>query len=417
MVVNIFPKIVLSLALGALVGIEREKRGKGELVEGIRTFILVSLLGTLSGYFSEILNTTLVIFISLFLVGMLTILGYLSKVRKKHFGLTTEMAFILTFAIGLVVFFDSYPYYLSVSLSILLTFILVSKGFLHRFAKHLTETEIWDAAIFGIVAFIILPLLPSSLPKTIDPLGVLNPFVIWFSIVIVLTVSFLSYIAMKVFGAKKGLPLAGLLGGLASSTGVTIDMVQKVKTNRKILYSAVFAVVLASSTMFLRMLAVSFIFNSDVALKLVLPLAILSVSGFVLSFTSWKKISNDKTSISIKSPLALGSTLKYGIFFVFIFFISGLIKSYFGTKALYIVALVAGLIDVDAITMSYSSLAATVLSPGVAALGILIAGLSNTFSKWFLSRWMGNESMGVEVGKYFSILILIGIFSLLIIGI
>jgi uncharacterized membrane protein (DUF4010 family) len=414
MAIDVFTKIILSLALGALIGIEREKRGKGELVEGIRTFMLVSLLGALSGYFSQLLNSTLVIFIALFLVGILTILGYLSKVRKKHLGITTEIAFILTFIIGLVVFFDAYPYFLSISLSILLTFILVSKGFLHKFAKHLTEKEIWDAVIFGIVTFIILPLLPN---KNVDPFNTLNPFVIWLSIVIVLTVSFFSYIAMKVFGVRKGLPLAGLFGGFASSTGVTIDMAQKVRMNKKILYSAVFAVVLASSTMFLRVIAVSFIFNSDVALNLLLPLIILGVSGFVLSFVSWKKISNDKTSVSIKSPLNLFSTLKYGIFFVFVLFISNLAKNSFGTSALYLVALIAGLVEVDAITISYSSLAAVGLSPVVAASGILLAGLSNTASKWFLSRWIGNKKMGMEVGKYFIILILIGMFSLLLIGI
>jgi uncharacterized membrane protein (DUF4010 family) len=414
MIPEIFSKIVLSLALGALVGIEREKRGKGELVAGIRTFMLVSLLGTLSGYFSQILNSTIIIAISLFLVGALTVLGYLSKVRRKHLGITTEIAFILTFIIGLVIFFDSYPYFLSVSLSILLTFILVSKSFSHKFAKHLTDKEIWDAIIFGIVTFIILPLLPRT---TIDPFNSINPFVIWLSIVIILGVSFFGYIAMKVFGPRKGLPLAGFLGGLASSTAVTIDMAQKVKTNKKIFYSAIFTVVLASSAKFLRMIAISFIFNTDVALKLFLPLVILSTSGFVLSLFSWKKVSHDKTSVSIKSPLALGSTLKYGLFFVVILFFSNLAKNFLGASALLIIAPITGLVDVDAITISFSSLAATGLSPTVAALGILLAGLSSIASKWFLSRWIGNKSMGMEVGKYFSILLLIGILSLVLIAI
>jgi uncharacterized membrane protein (DUF4010 family) len=408
----LFQKIVLSLAIGALVGIEREKRGRGELAEGLRTFMLVCLFGVLSGVFSDILQSNLPFLIAFFSVGVLTVFGYITKTRHGHLGLTTEIAFLSTFAIGIIIFFDSYPYFLSISLGILLTFVLISKEVLHRFAKQLKIKEIRDAVVFAILTFVILPMLPN---RTVDPFNALNPFVIWLSIVFVLSISFAGYIAMKVFGTKRGLALTGLFGGLASSTGVAIAMAENIRKNKRILYSATFAVIIASSTMFLRMIAVSSIFNFEVGLRLALPLAILAFAGYLLSFISWKKMLREKTSLSISSPLALKSALKFGVFFTAVLFISSLAKNYLGPLGLYVVALIAGLVEVDAVTISYSSLVVlnSAISPIVAANGILIAALANTFSKWMLVNWFGSRKMGLEVGKVFAVFIALGILFLL----
>lgn len=408
---EIFSKLLISLAIGALVGIEREMRGRGELVEGIRTFILISLLGTLSGYFSEtVIGNQYLIFIGFILVGILTIYGYRAKVLKtKHLGLTTEIAVLLTFVIGLLIYYDQYPYFLSVSMGIILTFILVSKEILHRFAKHLKIEEIWDALVFAILAFIILPILPN---RTIDPFNSVNPFLIWFAIVIVLSMNFLSYIAVKIFGVSRGITLTGLFGGMASSTAVSIDMAGKARQNKKIIYPAAFAVVVASTTMFLRMIILAGIFNPSQAVLLALPFVVLALAGYLLSINIWRKMEERKAFLELKSPLALGPAFKYGIFFSVIFLVSGFVRIYFGESGLILVALIAGLVDVDAITISYSTMALTTLSPLIATIGIVLAGLSNTFSKWFLVSWLGNKKLGLEVGKPFSVIIAIGIIIL-----
>jgi uncharacterized membrane protein (DUF4010 family) len=141
---------------------------------------------------------------------------------------------------------------------------------------------------------------------------------------------------------------------------------------------------------------------------------ILAFSGYLLSFKSWKKILKEKTTLSIGSPLALKPALKFGVFFTIVLFVSNLAKNYLGTTGLYLVALIAGLVEVDAITISYSSLAlGSALFSIVAVNGILIAALSNTFSKWLLVNWFGSRKMGFEVGKVFSVLIGLGLLSLL----
>ncbi|HLC39568.1 MAG TPA: DUF4010 domain-containing protein [archaeon] len=415
MVEEIFLKIILSLALGALIGIERERRGKGELVEGLRTFMLISLLGMLTVYFSiELLNSILPVFIAFIFVGLLTTVGYYVKTKGgkgKHIGMTTEIAFLVTFLIGLFVYFDAYPYFISVSLAILLTLILVSRESMHRFAKHVKEKEIWDAIIFAILTFIILPILPTKLVV----LGVdLNPFVIWLSIVFVLSISFAGYILMKVLGTRVGLGLTGLFGGLASSTAVAVSMAEKSRANKRIVYSAAFATIIASSTMFFRVVALATIINTEVALLLILPLGILGVVGYLMSYFMWKKNSREQAKVEIGSPLALKSALQFGIFFTVILFFANLVRTYVGEIGIYLVSLFSGLVDLDAINISLSTLAISSITPAIAARGIILAALANTASKWFLTRWLGSRAMSNEVGKSFAVIITVGIVLLFI---
>lgn len=405
----LFQKILLSLALGALVGIEREKRGKGELPEGLRTFVLVCLLGFLSALFSDMFKSNLSFLIAFFSVGALTALGYVAKTKRGHLGMTTEIAFLTMFAIGVIIFFDSYPYFLSISLGILLTFILIFKEMLHKFAKHLKIKEIRDAVIFAILTFIILPLLPN---KTVDPFNALNPFVIWLSLVLVLSIGFVGYIAMKTLGSKMGLVLTGLLGGVASSTAVSVSMAEKVRQNKKLLYSATFAVIIASSTMLLRTAFVSSVVNYNVGFLLLIPFSVIAFGGYLLSYLSWRKSMKEKPVLEIGSPLALKPAIKFTIIFVIILLLSKIAQNHFGYQGIYLIAIIAGLVELDAINISLSSLALTGLSPFTAVAGIILACISNTISKLVLVRWLGTKEMAVEVGKVFAVIVALGVFML-----
>ncbi len=407
MVELIFQKILLSLAIGALVGLERERRAKGETVAGFRTFMLVTLFGLLSGYMSGIFSSFVPIYAGLFSIGILAGLSYYAKFSsKKSIGLTTEIALILSFIIGLIVFFDVYPFFLTVSLGIILTLVLFSLETSHSFAKRIKQVEIRDAVIFAVLAFIILPLLPNN---AIDPIGALNPYKIWLSIVIVLSVSFAAYIAMKIFGSKYGSVMTGLLGGLVSSTAVSVDMADKVRKNKKILYSAAFAVIIASSTMFLRQLFVASAINHNLFIPLLLPMTILGVVGYIFSYIYWKKNRSGKSAIEIKSPLSLKSALQFSILLVVVLTVSKLAENYFGSTSIIAVALIAGLLDSDAMTISLSSLALNGLLGSTAVVGIILVGLSNTFMKWLLVRWLGNRKISAVVGKVFLVIIAVGI--------
>jgi uncharacterized membrane protein (DUF4010 family) len=405
MVEEIFLKILISLGIGALIGTEREHRGKGELAQGIRTFMLASLLGLLSTYFSTIFHSFLIFYISFLAVCTLTVLAYMNKIKSKHLGLTTEFAFLITFLLGVLVYFDNFPFYISISLSIFLFFTLASKELLHAFSKHLTKEEIWNFAIFAILSFVVLPILPN---KPIDPFNAINPFMIWASIVVVLSLSFVAYILMKIFGAKKGLILSGFLGGIVSSVAVTISMASQAKKNKKILYSAIFSILIASSTMFLRMFFLSTLFNLKLAPFLFFPLATLSILGYFSSLGFLEKVEKEKPKMMLKSPLDFKVALRFGIFFISSLFFVHVTKNYFGEMVIYPIAFITGLGDVDAVTISLSSLAYTSISPGVAVNGIILAALSNTLSKWLLVFWLGNREMASNIGKTFLALMIVG---------
>jgi uncharacterized membrane protein (DUF4010 family) len=411
----IFQKVILSLALGGIIGLERERVMPKKSFAGVRTFMFVCLLGFISTYISQdILNNFLLTVLSFIAVCALTVLNYFNRTfRFRQSGMTTELAFLLTFFIGLLIYFEDYPYFFSVALSILLTFMLFIKDKLHSMIKHISKKEIWSAIIFAIIAFIVYPLMPNY---AVDGYGVMNPHLIWTTLVIVLTISFAAYIAMKIFGVKRGIVLTGLFGGLASSTAVAVNMAENVKKNPKVLFSASFAVVIASSTMFLRMLFVSSLFNHNIALTLLVPLLLLGCSGYLLSFVIIKKYLKEKTTISIRSPLSLKLAFKFAVFFSFILIISKIGQTYFGSAGIYAVSLISGLVDVDALVVSLSTLSLSSISIATAAKGIVIASLSNTASKWFYVRWFGTKEMSFEVGRIFLVLIIQGILLLYFLG-
>jgi uncharacterized membrane protein (DUF4010 family) len=331
--------------------------------------------------------------------------------KNKTIGLTTEIALILTYFIGVIAFYESYPYILTVSLGIILTLILLSLETMHKFARHLTEKEIKDAVIFAILAFIILPILPN---EPIDPFGALNLHTVWFTIVLVLSVSFVAYVLMKVLGVRYGLMFTGLFGGVASSTAVTVSMSEKVRQNKRIIDYAIFAIVAASSTMFLRQVFIASVFNFDIIFSLLLPMLAISAFGYLLSFFVWKKAEKEKPEIKIDSPLALKPALKFAIIFSITLFLTNVLQQNFGITIVYPLALVAGLVDVDAITISLATSTLTGLPMHEAVIGIILAGLSNTFYKWFYLQCLGNKEMAIKVGKVFGLIILFGIFLLVL---
>jgi uncharacterized membrane protein (DUF4010 family) len=403
MITDLIIKLILSLALGALIGIERERRGAGELVEGMRTFMLLSFFATLSAYFYQFFNTILIVIVAFVIVGILTIFGYISKTRKKHFGLTTEIAFLLTFIIGLIVFFDSYPYIFSIATGLILTFILASKGRMHNFAHHLKEKEVWDAIFFAILVFVILPIVPNT-----TYFNFFNPFLVWLSIVLVLAMSFAGYIAMRIFGVRKGIALTGAFGGLVSSTSVTVAMSEETKKFPKIFNTAAFAITLASSTMFLRILAVDFFINTDVAMKIMMPMVVLAAVGYIVSFIIFKN-SKSEPKVNLGSPLAFKPAAAFGIFFIVVFIVSRLVGTYVGDAGILLFAFIAGLVEVDAINISLATLAISTITPTLAIHGIILAAVANTISKWFLSRTLGTSDLVKDVGKVFIFLIALGI--------
>jgi uncharacterized membrane protein (DUF4010 family) len=406
---NLILQFLIAIALGALIGLEREYarfRRRGHIFAGVRTFPLIALLGALAAYLGEQVSIWILI-VSIGLIGSLIIVAYFSLVHmdRRHSGATSEVAGLLTFFIGMLTFYG--PIRFAVALAVILTIILHLRSVLHHFAKKISPKEMADTITYAVLAFIILPFLPN---EWYGPLDLFNPFVLWLMVVLISGISFFGYALMKWFG-EKGVGLAGILGGLVSSTAVTLSFANRSKKGAA--KALALGVILANSIMFIRVLVEVFIINRPLFIKLLLPfLTLASISG-IFSYYLWQNVKQVKGKIDLKSPLSLKSALEFGALFALILALVKVADFYLASRGVYVVSLISGIADVDAITVSLSQLAKTTLDLETATKGILLAALTNVSVKGGMSWFIGGKQFRKYVVGLFTSLVIIGVIFLI----
>jgi len=402
---NILYGFFVAMLIGALIGMERErKRHRGIGGAGIRTFIIISLFGTLSAMISYLYFEYFVFVAFLGLLVIVSMSYFFTARVTKDWGVTTEFSTLVTFMLGFMCYFDEMRN-IAVILAIVLTVLLKFKKKMHRFVRGIDEQEMSDTLKFCIIAFVILPLLPDT---TIDPLNVFNPHQAWLLVVLISALSYLGYIMVKALGPEKGIGVTGLLGGLVSSTAVTATMASEVKSNGRLLRPGVFATVLANSVMFLRVLIVVFIINYSIFEALLVPMVSMTLTGLLISVVLWprKKI---KKGTKLEAPLTLGPALKFGFLFVCILFLSKISNMYLGESGVYMTSVISGLVDVDAIVLAMSTIE---VPSSVAVTAITIAAIMNTAVKAFYGWFLGGRRFGKWIATLFGIVILAGLASI-----
>ena len=395
-----FLEFLISVGLGGLIGLEREqvqKKGKYLHIAGVRTFALVSLFGSCLKFlesYSEPLSWILMAGFLLMLSG-----NYIaSTIRQGVNGATTELALFLTLIIGYLCGHKAYlP---AVILSVIMLIILVLKKSLHLFAEKITNREMRSIIIFAALSGVILPLIPKT-----DLLhGYVNLFQAWLMIVLIAGISLLSYMLIKLLGASKGLFLSGFLGGLISSTAVTLSFAALSKSSPRHKWSFVTGIVFASSAMFARVFLEVLLVNNVLGWKVFQSLIVSSVVGILIAvwMGSTKKIKSVFKSDKIRepAPLELKKAFGFGLAFIVISAVMKFLNSQFGANGIYAASFVSGMVDTDAISLSLANLANTGLSLEVAAMGILIAAYANTLIKlgyvWFLGdRKLAHSLLGI----------------------
>lgn len=389
-VYTIWSNLGIAILIGLLIGLEREysKSAKVKFFAGVRTYPLISIFGFLSAMIASLTEMYLY---GVFFAGFGLVLGiaFYFASMKGDIGATSEIASILTFMIGSLVFWDFLQ--ISAALAVVLVLFLTLKEKLHSFVGKISEEDIGAALKFAVIAIIILPLLPD---KTYDPLDVLNPRKIWYMVVLIAGLSFIGYILFKVVGTGKGVRLLAILGGLVSSTAAALSFTQKSKETPELSKSFAAAIILASSIMIPRIFIIIFILNQKLALYLLAPLTILFLINIGISLVLWRNSNkSDDGQIKIKNPFKLSIAIKFGLIFGAILFISKAAQVYMGNSGIYLTSLLAGLADVDAIALSITSLTRSGLSINMAASSILIAFLANSFVKTFISLTMGSSEL------------------------
>ncbi len=411
--VDIYPFLVAML-IGALIGTERQRRLAEEKVRGVaglRTFILISLLGALSA-------TLAAQYGSLFAVGalssfiILVAVGYASAVSSLgRIDLTAAVAAVVAFVLGMLAN-DPDKIALAVSLAIITTWILATRTVTHRYVEALNETDLLDTLKMGIIALVIYPILPE---EPLDQWGLINLRQIWLFVILVSLIGYTGYILIRILGAERGLTLTGILGGLASSIAVTSSLAEESKINPQILSSAVFATAIASSTVFPRVLFIAALINRDLLADLFIPLMTMTVVGAALAYLSHHRNPPQGGEVKVSDPFRILPALKLGLLFALVLIISRLAGLYFGDTGIYAASILSGLVDVDAITLSMATLARSTLTPSVAATSITLAVIANTLVKLGIAYVLGSREFGNRTAVILLPMALAGILSMLLI--
>jgi uncharacterized membrane protein (DUF4010 family) len=276
--------------------------------------------------------------------------------------------------------------------------ILAAKGWLHAWLRALTWEEQRSALILSAMTFVVLPLLPD---RGFGPYEALNPRNLWLMTIAIAGVSFIGYVAVKVFGSRYGPLIAGVAGGVVSSTITTIDMARRAKVAPAETRSFLAGAVAASGTMYLRVAAVVAAFGPALLARLAWPLAaalVVSVASAVVLERPWRTTRKDGEDLHLSNPFELRTVLLFGLMLTAIMLLSTVLTRTFGESGGILFAAIAGLSDVDAITLSMTEVAGVSVSESAAAVAILAAVVANTVSKTVLAYTAGGRRFGVAYG-------------------
>ncbi len=384
--------LITATGLAGLIGLEREFRLQNKLLVesplgGLRTFAMMGALGFLSAYLTVTYEIAWLLPIVFVMAMFFPLISHAYFVfTKQQFSVISGLALIVSFCIGVLVVFDEL--YLAIALSILFTGILALRDVLHKMAKKLSADELFAILQFIILSAIILPILPKS---WVDPFEFFDwrPQAVWLMVVFVVSIRFIGYFLAKIIGGEKSILFSGVIGGFVSSTAVTMGIAQQSKgKNALIIFLA--PILVASGIMFFRVLlevAVVTQGKNQLLSLLLLPLGIFGggsilLTGFLLFYRKRARKQVAATPIAIDQPLQLTSALSFGIFFLAVLLFSDKIGQYFDTSGLYLTGAVAGLTDVDAITLAMANLVTIgSLEADIAARVILLAVTVNTLVK------------------------------------
>jgi uncharacterized membrane protein (DUF4010 family) len=399
-----FVSLAVAAAAGLLIGLERERSKPSaesglSFLGGARTHPLLAIVGGAAMLASREIGVVAVAVPFCGLVLLLA-LNYAGEVwRDVGRGITSETALLLSFLLGVLslthgVLETRQKIFVVASIAVVATILLYAKPTLHPLAKHISTEDAAGTIKFLVIAVIVLPLLPD---RAYGPLGVVNPFQVGVLMVLISAISFAGYAGIRLFGARRGLGLTGVLGGLVSSTAVTLSMSRRARAKPEIGDSAALAIMLASTVMFVRVVALAAVVNPSLAGDVAFPAGFAAAGGIGVCLWLWLRSGRARPGaeeLAVKNPFELGAALWFAILFVAILLGSKAASVYLGTAGTYAAGVLAGTTDVDAITLSMSKLAAGGLSHQVAATTIFLGTASNTVVKGVMAVAAGGWAFG-----------------------
>lgn len=396
----IYAYLVASL-LGLLIGLERERKReqKGSLFAGVTTFPLVALFGAIGASLPNSMGW--VIMISTASLGALVGLAYWRESAGIKLSGTSHVAVLVTYMLGLTVGLKAYAPALAGA--VIVTAILSLRDELRLLVSGLGKADLLALVQFSVLSLVVLPLIPN---ESMGPWEVWNPRTIWLLVVFISGISFVGYVSSKTLGAQKGIWLSSLIGGIASSTAVTLSLSQRSRENPNLAHLLTAGVLTASAISASRLLVLLSVLEPRLALESAsFLLSFILASALLAFFLFRRKQSDTLAELRLGNPFALKTALLFAFTFSIILLLSELAQRYMGNTGIYALSGLAGLTQLDAITLSLVEQVKRGLDLNLASLGLAIAMTSNTLLKLSLSFTLGSKPFAHLLSVYLTLAI------------
>lgn len=397
---HVFYYLSVALAIGLLIGLERgwKERGakEGERVAGVRTYGFLGLLGGGCALVAEHLGSLILGLAFVGLVGALTTV-YVVNLRRGdgNVGITSLVAGLLTFVFGALAAMGQVE--IASASAVVITLLLSYKPLLHRWVSILEGNELRAGIRLLLISIVLLPILPD---QGYGPWLALNPYEIWWMVVLIATISFIGYFAIKVTDARRGTVFTGLFGGLASSTALTMHFSRISRKDSARLPIWSMGILLACGTMIPRMVLLASLFNPGLFRLLLVPALVMAFLTYLPIPLYWRARSQHEADADspFTNPLELKTALGFGILLALVMLLGKALQNWFGDTGVLALAAASGITDVDAITLSLARMTQDDLALRVAAVGCIIAASINNLTKGSMAAIIGGRGIGVRVG-------------------
>lgn len=396
--IEALPQFLTSLAIGLLIGLERERNPSAKA--GLRTFALVAVFGTLIALLAGKSGMTWLVIAGLLAIAGMIVAAYINTPTENNDpGTTTVAALLICYALGVLVWYDSSK--LAVMLAITTTTLLYFKPELQDMSQRLTRRDLVSILQFSVLSFVILPILPD---KNFGPYGAFNPYQAWMMVVLISGLSLTGYVALRLTGQRYGAPLLGFLGGLVSSTATTLIYAKHSKLNDGMLRLSAVVILIASQVVLIRLTVISGIVSPGMLRQLAPVMGLGLLFGMVATLFNWKRLksSSELPMPETSNPTEIHSALAFGLLFVVVLLCAAWLSDIAGSGGLYIVAIVSGLTDMDAIALSSLRLFnLQKLTSEQTTISITLAFISNMIFKFGMATFIGGTALAKHIAVGF----------------
>jgi uncharacterized membrane protein (DUF4010 family) len=386
--VIVLERLLVALMIGILIGLDRERaevRKARQIFAGVRTFPLVALAGAIPVLLVDRVGP-LLLATSLLAIAAISVVSYVRSSASGDIGATTEVAAVATFLLGSLA--GAGQLVVAGACGVAVAVLLVAKPKLEAFSRALAPEELTAALELAVITVIVLPLLPS---RGYGPWHVLNPREIWLVVVLVTALSFVGFVAMRLLGERRGMQVTGAVGGLVSSTAVTMAMAERSRADEGLSRAAATAAVVASSIMPLRMAVLAGAVNAGILPRLLPVVGAMTLAGLVAAWVLSRRRPDEaaESGSRIRNPFSVMAALSFAAIYGVVLLVVRGAGEYFGTGGTYAAAALSAVADVDAVTIAFSRSGPGAAGWQIPAAAVALAAVVNTLVKLGIAVGMG----------------------------